>query len=290
MTVLISLIGEQPIPNLLPMRALDAERNILAFTPTTQRVAINLKAMIPNAELFEIEAYDLTEAVKQTKSLCQSGTIVNLTGGTKPMALAAYEAARSLLLPVVYLQSEGGSSVLYHYGFQNGEPVQVKRETLGTLLNIDDYLLAHGLKPTANQGPVNAQEAGLRHWLEAHVEECRTNLVFEAFELDFVLRRGNRVAVLEAKMKRDNNRTGIDQLNTACGRSYLGTYTGKILAVSKPLGSQLSHLAEARQIKVVHISGQVERRTGRLILSSESQKRLSAILEKALGSATDVWT
>jgi hypothetical protein len=88
---------------------------------------------------------------------------------------------------------------------------------------------------------------------------------------------------MEAKMRKENTRKGIDQLNTFTGRDYLGTYTGKILAVSKPLGPQLSRLAEARHIQVVLLSGQIDHRTGRLILSPESQQAMLTVLDRLLG-------
>lgn len=283
--LLLSLIGEQPIPNLLVARALEPQRGILCCTLTTWRVASNLVAMLPGAEAHPIEPYDLTVAQGQINELCTPETVINLTGGTKPMALAAYEVARARTAPVVYLESQRGANTLYRYEFQDGKPSLVKREVLGTLIDIDDYLRAHGLKPLAEKGPQNAQESGLRRWLEKRVDECRSFLVFDAFEVDFILRRGNRVTLLEAKMTEKNSREGIDQLNTAAGRAYLGTYTGKIHVVSKPLGPQLSRIAEARNIHVVHVTGKIDHRTGRLLPSPESKKRLTSTLDKVLGPA-----
>ncbi len=39
----------------------------------------------------------------------------NLTGGTKTMAFAAYELAKSMRSPFTYLQSEGNTSQLFRY-------------------------------------------------------------------------------------------------------------------------------------------------------------------------------
>lgn len=280
---LLSLIGEQPIPNLLVARALQAESNLLCCTPTTQRIAYNLRAMLPNAEIHHVEPYHLENAIAFFDKVVRADTLLNLTGGTKPMALAAFEVARQKRLPFVYLQSEGGKSILYHYDFKDGSPVLKDRRTLGTLIDVEDYLRAHGLKANAEKGPQNAQEAGLRHWLEKYLDEIHSNMVFEAFEIDFILRRGNQVCVMEAKMTRQNTRKGIDQLNTFTGRDYLGTYTGKILAVGKPLGPQLARLAEARHIQVVLLAGNIDHRTGRLTLSSASRQALLSTLDRLLG-------
>lgn len=281
--MLLSLIGEQPIPNLLVSRALKAERNLLAFTPTTRRVADNLQAMLPGASLHQVADYDLPQALDQIEALCTPQTVVNLTGGTKPMALAAYEVARKHGLAVVYLQSEGSANVLYQYHFANGRPVLHQRQELPSLITIADYLRAHGLQPQFKTGPQNAQEAGLRAWLEKQVDECLHNLVFEALEMDFILRRGNRVAVVEAKMSKKNTRQGIDQLNTIAGRAYLGTYTGKVWIVGQPLGPQLVHLAAARQIHVVVYHGAEDPRTGRLVPDQPTREALLNALDETLG-------
>lgn len=280
---LLSLIGEQPIPNLLIARALQAESNLLCCTPTTQRIAENLGAMLPGAQIHHVEPYHLADALASLDGVVSDDVVLNLTGGTKPMALAGFEIARRGRLPFVYLQSEGGESILYRYDFADGIPVLRARHILGTLITIADYLQAHGLSATAEKGPQNTQEAGLRHWLTKHVDEIHNNMVFEAFEIDFLLRRGNQVCVLEAKMNVKSTRKGIDQLNTFTGRDYLGTYTGKILAVSKPLGPQLSRLAEARHIQVVLLTGPIDHRTGRLILSRESRQAMLSSLDNLLG-------
>jgi Holliday junction resolvase-like predicted endonuclease len=283
---LLSLVGEQPIPNLLVSRALQAEHNLLAYTPTTQRVAHHLQRMLPRASLHQVADYDLPQVLEQLEALCTPQTVINLTAGTKPMALAAYEVARLHNLPLIYLQSEGSASVLYWYEFIQGRPQLQQRQVLPQLITIDDYLRAHGLQPQTKTGSQNAQESGLRAWLEKQVDECLHNLVFEALEIDFVLRRGNRVAVVEAKMSQKNTRQGIDQLNTIAGRAYLGIYTAKILVVAKPLGPQLSRLAEARQIHVVAVQTSLDRRTGRLVPDQASKERLLQALEQALGPKT----
>lgn len=41
--------------------------------------------------------------------------IFNLTGGTKPMSLAAFLVAFQRKAPFVYFQTEGGHSLLFHY-------------------------------------------------------------------------------------------------------------------------------------------------------------------------------
>ncbi len=280
---LISLVGEQPIPNLLPVRFLQPEGTVLAFTSTTERVARRLESLIPGAELHPVPPYNLIEARQTLDALCTPDTIINLTGGTKPMALAAYEVALARRLPVVYLQSEGSRSELHRYEFVDGVFTRFEPQPLGGLITIADYLQAHGLRVISYKEPANAQEAVLRDWLVAQVDECLSNLVCEAFEIDFILRRGNRVAIVEAKDKKDNKRKAIDQLNTIGGRAYLGTYTGKIFITSKPLGFQLANLAAARQIVVAVTPIDHHSDADPNKLTSAGQTALLAALDKVLG-------
>lgn len=280
---LVCLVGEQPIPNLLPIISLQPESVLLACTETTKKVAKNLVAMLPSSNIREITDYNLSDAIAQLKELCDAQTIINLTGGTKLMALAAYEVARSFQLPFIYLRSQGKVSLLQRFEWNEDGPHQVSEVPLPALISIQDYLRAHGLHAITQGGPQNPQESGLVRVFESLVDECQTNMLFEAFEIDFLLRRGNQVAVVEAKMQTSNTRKGIDQLNTIAGRAYLGTYTGKIWIVSKPLGNQLAHLAEARQIYVIHVSGQINRQTGRLVPDEASRQRIEIALDAVLG-------
>ncbi len=105
-------------------------------------------------------------------------------------------------------------------------------------------------------------------------------LIFPAFEVDFLLRRGNRVAVVEAKERHSKHkrRFGLDQLTTIAGREHLGTYTGKIWIVARPLGKQLQDLARAYRVYVVVV---VRDAAGRL--NAPSQRALEAALDAALG-------
>lgn len=287
---LISLIGEQPIPNLLPIRYYRPRKNLFVYTHHTRQVAARLRELITpgqglEADLFLSDPYDLhgmTTALEPALSLADTN-LFNLTGGTKIMSLAAFQVARKLNASAIYLASEGRTTKLLRYAFEEGEARLVDQRILPDLIDIDDYLLAHGLRRRAEAGPKNAQELGLRHWFESQVDECRTNLIFDAFEIDFILRRGNRVAIAEAKSTRENTRKGIDQLNTAGGRAYMGTYTGKLFLVQKPLGPQLKHLAAVCQINVVHVEGKTDRRTGRLLLTNKSQDDLRAALDSVLG-------
>ena len=69
--------------------------------------------------------------------------LFNLTGGTKPMMLAAYTLAVETHSPFIYLQSEAHRSMLDYYAFEGSSPVRSSWEELPELISLDDYLRAH---------------------------------------------------------------------------------------------------------------------------------------------------
>ena len=86
--------------------------------------------------------------------------LFNLTGGTKPMAFAAYRLAEELGCDFVYLQSQGGRSLLYRYGYTPGSGYRPLLRAddpdleIGDVVTIDDYFSAHGiwdLKPAGEK-------------------------------------------------------------------------------------------------------------------------------------------
>ncbi|HXF85116.1 MAG TPA: DUF1887 family CARF protein [Anaerolineales bacterium] len=283
--MLLSLIGEQPIPVLLVDRALQPARHILAHSERTRRVAENLRALLPHAQLLPLaDAYDLEGIRAAFEQVYQPGMTFNLTGGTKPMAWAGYEVARSFRAEVAYLESEKKQSKLYRLNFTtNG--MEHTADVLPRLISPEDYLQAHGLQPVPSKPSSNEQETALFMFLRTQADEVRHNLQYPAFEIDFLVQRGNQAAVIEAKSGLSQNkrkRDGLDQLTTIAGREYLGTYTGRIWVVAKMPGEQLQKLAKAYGIQVVLVSIR-EAAPGKWRLDEASQNRLRAALDETLG-------
>ncbi len=285
MTTILSLIGEQPIPILLVDRALQPDVHLLAYTERTQRVAENLGNLLPHAKRLRLQnAYDITYLRETFARAYHPTTIFNLTSGTKPMSWAGYDLARQNQADVIYLQSEKKQTLLHRILFSE-QGVRQTTEFLPSLLNLEDYLAAHGLKPEAHLHYSNRQEVALGHFLEAHTEQCWGNVKFPAFEIDFLVRRGNQVAVIEAKATKKGKRFAIDQLTTIAGREYLGTYTGRIWAVEKMPGTQLQDLARAYRIEIVVVNIH-QPAPGRWRLTPASQKRFRAALDRVLGTSS----
>jgi hypothetical protein len=253
--MLISLIGEQPIPNLLPIRYLQPAENLLVYTGNENasvKPAKRLRRLISASDdlkndLLLNDAYRADKIRQQitAKLAGRSDVIFNLTGGTKPMSLAAMEVARELGAACIYYQTEGQrgrdqQSVLYFYGFDEAGHLRFdRREPLANnLLTLDDYLKAHldAYETAAKQEPKSgdALEKAVLAAIQSDVSEWKINVkpvgTKDQAEIDLLLRRGNNVAVLEIKSGGEgSSKKALDQLTTMAAREYLGTYATRIL-------------------------------------------------------------
>jgi hypothetical protein len=276
MHTMIALVGEQPIPNLLPVRHLKPAKTVLVYTATTEKTAQRLAKIIPNSAGHKLAASPY-EVGKILAGLTQatsgeSGVYFNLTGGTKPMALAAYTLAARMGAPFIYLQSERPPETLYLYEFAQGQPVLQSTEPLPPLINADDYLRAHlpGYRAVGCSRDENGEitDGGLfeQAIYDALKKEddlevlagVRPEGVADQIEVDLVVRCGNRVGIAEVKLGDKGGqkpKQGLDQLATAGGREYLGTYTAKFLIVARRQTRGIHALADARQIKVIELPG-----------------------------------
>lgn len=290
---LISLIGEQPIPNILPALHLKPSRLVLIYTDRTEKQALNLQKFFnrksqPSTQIETVpipiqNGYNLAEIADQLRPLLATyeGVAFNLTGGTKPMALAGYQLAQEKAAPVFYLETEGKRSFLYEYRFPQpfalpdlSSPVE-----LPELICIDDYLNA--FLPGYRKDGFSKEDGGqfekaVFDALAEHVDEQEPGIkphgAGSQIDIDLIVRIKNQVAVIEIKDKdpRDEPKKGIDQLNTIGGREYLGIYTAKILVSSTKLSSDIHALAKERKIKIIEL---LSFRKSRQI-SPEDQKNL----------------
>ena len=290
---LISLIGEQPIPNILPALHLKPSRLVLIYTDRTEKQALNLQKFFnrksqPSTQIETVpipiqNGYNLAEIADQLRPLLATyeGVAFNLTGGTKPMALAGYQLAQEKAAPVFYLETEGKRSFLYEYRFPQpfalpdlSSPVE-----LPEVICIDDYLNA--FLPGYRKDGFSKEDGGqfekaVFDALAEHVDEQEPGIkphgAGSQIDIDLIVRIKNQVAVIEIKDKdpRDEPKKGIDQLNTIGGREYLGIYTAKILVSSTKLSSDIHALAKERKIKIIEL---LSFRKSRQI-SPEDQKNL----------------
>ena len=297
--IMLSLIGEQPIPNLLPLRHQPPEIAVLVYSDFTAKAAHRLEKLLPQGcqvEPCPVSAYDIAAAKQEllglvaTKGWAPASLLFNLTGGTKPMSLAAYLVAAELRAPFLYLQSEGKQTRLFRYEFDEQIAHVVGDELLPELITIDDYLrafvdgyqLTGFAKDAASKG--TRFERAIHTTLEPVVDEIAVGLkLLGVVDVDFVVRCGNQVGIIEAKTGPGVGK-GIEQLNTAGDQRYLGTYTQKILVsdqVWDHTRSNLRALAQASRIEVIELPSFAA--SG--CLSAEDANELARRVCKALGQS-----
>ena len=266
--LLLSLIGEQPLPSLLPVRFLKPRRTVLVYTQKTETVARHLRRVISGQEDLDqdlcTDAYNLNLILEamQKKIAGQEPVIYNLTGGTKMMALAGYALAASQNASFCYLESGGGRSNLLKYGFSGGLPrLETEQPLPKDLLTARDFLLSHlpGYKECGYSRDDNGQlniggefEQAVHQALLPHFDETlvgvRPDGVGNLIEIDLLLRSGNHMAIVEVKMGgADYLKKGLDQLKMAGEGVYLGTYTSLFMIVAAPRVPVSTHTLAARR-------------------------------------------
>lgn len=296
MTTLITLVGEQPIPNLLPIYHYQPVATLAMHSVKTQKAAELLGKLIARQVNFWpllVDAYDiraiqvavLTEI--EQRGLAVPGLIFNLTGGTKPMSLAAYFAAQQLGAPMIYLQTEGKHSRLLRYEFRQAEPFLVENILLPALIKIDDYLQAflgneYGQRKMVPDDDGHRFEQAIANALRPVLDELQCAVSLKGVvDVDLIARCDNQVGILEAKLGKNHMKQGIDQLNTAGGQTFLGTYTQKFLVSDQDWSvySDLKELATARNITLIELLNS----RGQPSLSEENTAKLRQAVLAGLG-------
>ena len=288
-TAMVSLIGEQPAPNLLPARYLKPDRMVLVHTNRTARVARNLKSLLEpgiQCEMCEVPPYSITDAfillrrhLKDRAEGCK--LIFNLTGGTKTMVLAAFHLAHRIGSPFVYFRTEGNRSLLYRCRFvHDGISQKAQPDEIKEIITLHDYLKMY-LGDFTEKPPEDSLEVEVMKALES-IEEleakyCVRPKGMEALEIDFVVRFGNQVGIGEVKSKAAKD--GIDQVNAVAHPRYLGTYVKKFLISGSELAENNKDLAEAYKIEVVELTSFSTH--GKL--SQEDREKLKDSILKELG-------
>lgn len=300
--MLISLIGEQPIPNLLPIRYLKPAENLLVYTAKTEQVAQRLRRIISGrpdlAADLPAEPYDF-DGLRQKLAARLDGkqdVLFNLTGGTKMMALAAFSLAVQFGFPFVYMENQG--STLRRYSFVAGAPVLQETTNLQTLISTSDYLNAHldGFKQTGFHKDVHGKldSGGLFEQVVFQAIENGlgkgavlagirpTGEGLEQIDIDLAFRVENHVGIAEVKLGNgEGPKKGLDQLKMAGEADFLGTYTAQFLITGTDgLNKSLKTLATKRKIKVISLRYNEKNHS----LPSYEAERLVAEIRKHLAA------
>ena len=291
----VSLVGEQPIPVLLPLLHMKPEVAILVHSERTESQARRVRALISDridAQLLCVKAYDVRDTQVKVEEGLQRYTLpgreiwLNFSGGTKPMVLGGFVAAARNGVGLLYLESERGKSILYRYRVASGEVEPAgDPEELPSLLNIKTYIKAHVDDPEFGHAAKTAGEGfeeAVAQALRAYVDEVERGIRFARgnVEIDIAVRCGNQIGIMEVKSGHINRRA-IDQLNTAGRPDYLGTYTRKFWIRSRRAASTtqaLDELAVARSITVIELPSY--ERHG--VISKEDAEKLVKDVRRAL--------
>lgn len=265
MRVMISLVGEQPAPNLLPIRHCEPDLVVLLETAVTERVGEKLASLIEDrsyqAHRQKIDGYRVPTAERQISDLIDEWLgpghtlLFNVTGGTKPMALAAYRVAAARGGEVIYLGSESGKTVLYRYRVAKQEMELTQVETVEAVITLDEYLRAYQGEYTTSP-PRDPFETAVVNALASapNVDEVMTSLRFPAVpavEVDFAVRVENQVGIGE--VKKAAAKKGIDQLVAVTEQRALGTYVRRFLVSGREVHEHNRQLAAAHGITVVEL-------------------------------------
>ncbi|NWF89086.1 MAG: DUF1887 family protein [Ignavibacteriaceae bacterium] len=141
---LFCLVSRQAMANVLPVLMFEPSNVILFTTPEEHLCAENLEKLF-KAKGIKVKrnnglnAYDyirFKEAVKNQLESIEGETWLNVTGGTKLMALAAYEAFAEKDKKIIYCDTEHQKIITL---FPNYDLSELKAN-----LNIEDYLSSYG--------------------------------------------------------------------------------------------------------------------------------------------------
>lgn len=275
------------MPVLLPVKHLNPERVYLLCSTRTEKVARRLQRLVQNADLVTVnDGYDIVELEEEirTRFKIDGFWVINITGGTKPMSIAACNVARMHHVNTIYFQSEGKRPLLYEYYFRDYE--MLRREgtpiELPDLITVDEYIKAH-LGDYEVNGP--HRDKGGTIDSGGKFEETIFNILKKnnietlcgvrpkgpdsQIEYDLIMRLKNNVGVAECKLgagDMDRQKRPFEQLAFETQREYFGIYTERFLITGGRIDNRLHKLAIEKKYSIVELTSY---RDGKLSFEDE---------------------
>jgi len=298
MTVMIELVGEQYLPNVLPVRHYHPENVLLVYTSGSrgtsqqyQRLTQLLK-IETSVEGLLTDAYDVPEIVKKLgeklQEYQQSELFFNLTGGTKAMVLAAHQLAMQYTAPICYLQSEGIQNTIYRYDWQDQHLARPSREYVSeclTLREVLDLHLGQGVRHWNIQGSSlgtggRFEQAIADILLQNGYEVINGVKILGQVEIDVIIRYQNQIGIIEAKTGgKAGKLEGVQQLSTAVRQ--LGTYTKQFLVLNRNPESR-SEQQIVRDASKINLIQQLHFGDQQVSLTSEDANLLLAEIDRQM--------
>lgn len=143
----IALVSKQTMPVIIPALHLKPDKVILVATPEEKSSAFNIKKVLNDNNIScelsgnLINAYDYNSTADEIKKIINSfhnqTLILNITGGTKLMAIAAYESFRKANLETIYCDTSDNKIISFKYG-------NIRSENINVSVSVKDYLSSYG--------------------------------------------------------------------------------------------------------------------------------------------------
>lgn len=145
MKILINLIGGQPAPNYIAVIETKSDRFINLYSSSTKQHHSNLCNVLSNLKWdhhFEVDAYDFENVQKVVSNIFNeygktNELILNLTGGTKIMSIAAFIRFNELHLPMVYVDTQNDKIISFSTN-------SILQREISCNIRMKDYFLLHG--------------------------------------------------------------------------------------------------------------------------------------------------
>ena len=234
----VCLISDQPIPNLLPLLQERPRKALFVVTPEMRNQAARLEKVVRGhgitVSVFHIDsAYDYQAIVDVCEKILneagETELVLNVTGGTKIAALAAFQAFyfSSTSTRIIYCDTE-------HDRLLQVAPDHSESPLVMDLITVLDYLACYGLprnsggKPPANAGRRRShladlttflvQNEGLLSKMNIALASSSSNRQFANVSLNVL---GDRAETLAGLLEncRVAQRTGSNNLNISSRES-----------------------------------------------------------------------
>lgn len=145
------LVSRQAMANVLPVLMFQPKSVVLFTTPEEKQCADNLEKLFKSKSIKvkridDLNAYDYINfktAVKSELEKTEGDVILNVTGGTKLMALAAYESFTEKNKKIIYCDTEN-KQIIHLFPQLSTEPLTLN-------LSIKDYLISYGYEIIATR-------------------------------------------------------------------------------------------------------------------------------------------
>lgn len=158
----VCLVSKEPIPNLIPIQLMEVKpRKVVLFVSRDMYVqSERLKAVIKSwgiaTEEYPIEPYDFelahTAYNKVLDKFHPDEVILNVTGGTKIMAISAFNVFRDKEVPIVYVDTQNKKI----YKFMHTAPME--KVNFKGVIKVAPYLYAYGQKIVEKHAEVQHSE------------------------------------------------------------------------------------------------------------------------------------